>query len=39
MKKSLLLSPLLALGALPALAQNKELNLICSAQAEQIRLS
>lgn len=34
MKKSLLLTPLLALAAtVPAHAQNKELNLICSAQA------
>ena len=34
MKKSLLLTPLLAVAAIaPAHAQNKELNLICSAQA------
>ncbi len=34
MKKSLLLTPLLAIAAIaPAHAQNKELNLICSAQA------
>ncbi|GAB3185286.1 ABC transporter substrate-binding protein [Hydrogenophaga aquatica] len=33
MKKSLLLTPLLAIAIAPAHAQNKELNLICSAQA------